>query len=64
MRADKLTVHVDDPNLPDGNADQHFTNVDYFPHRWGLQIFPADSGPVYFRTDEINGFETYKLATV
>lgn len=62
MRADTLIVHVDDPGAPAGHTDVRFNDVDYYPNQAGLQIFPADSGPISYRPDEIVGFEAFKLA--
>jgi hypothetical protein len=62
MRANTLIVHVDDPRAPGGHTDVHFTDVDYYPNQAGIQIFPADSGPVSYRPDEFVGFETFTPA--
>ncbi len=59
MRADTLTLKLDDPTARGGHIVRRFTDVTYTRTWNGVQVTPADGGVQFFDNLDIVGFETF-----
>lgn len=62
MRADQLTVQLDNARASGGHVEQHFTNVQYFLTWNGVRIVPVDGEDQFFDNIEVVGLETFTAA--